>query len=259
MRSFKTIRGGQGIGDALYVQAVARHYVAKGTKLRVATSWPEIFKPLGVEIIPFTRQGIDILAHYSMRKRYKETTQFKDVCLQAGITENIDLKIDWKITNPELVKSLKTDKKLCIVQMPRNPMGRTDGFGKELLPDCKVIQGIINALKSTYTIAQIGAGEAIYKFEGVDIDLSNKTSVNELLDIASEADMFLGYCSFVIPLAESFDKPALIVWSSKGLRSVDPYIHTITPEKILHKQSSKFVIDNWEHQKITDIVNEFLR
>lgn len=48
-----------------------------------------------------------------------------------------------------------------------------------------------------------------------------------------------------MPLAESFDRPALFVWSRRGLRSPRAFISQITPNKILHKrETSRHVIDD---------------
>jgi hypothetical protein len=262
MRNIKSIRCGQGLGDSLYLQSVCRYFVkVKKQRLKVATSWPDIFRPLGdmVSIIPFTRQGIDIVAHYSMRKGIKETTQFQDCCLQAGIHDPVEMKLDWVPTNRKLISELKKHgKPIVLLQLPRNPMGRTDGFGKELMPDCNVIQSVIDSINHRALIVQVGAGQPIFEFEGVDIDLSNKTSVTDLLDIASVADGFLGYCSFMVPLAESFGKPGLFVWSSRGLRSIEPFIARITPRKILHCKTSSYVMDNWTQEQITEVTNGFL-
>lgn len=257
----RSIRGGRGIGDSLYVQAIARHLINRdGNKLKVCSDWPDIFRPLGnmAKVVPFTRLGIDILAHYSLRKKHKETTQFKDCCLQAGINEPVDLKLDWTPHDLDLIASLG-DKPIVLVQMPRNPMGRTDGFGKELMPDCRVIQKIINHVKGRATIVQIGAGAPLFRFEGIDIDLANKTSLRDLLDVASVADGFLGYCSFIVPLAESFDKPGLFVWSRKGLNVNQPYIKAITPQKILEKATSTFLIDDCTDDEIRQAAEVFLR
>lgn len=210
-------------------------------------------------VVPFTRIGIDILAHYSLRKQHKDTSQFKDCCLQAGISEPVELKLDWVPKNIELIASLQRGKPIVIVQLPRNPMGRTDGFGKELMPDCRVIQKLINHVKDRATIVQIGAGAPIYRFEGIDIDLANKTSVRDLLDVASAADGFIGYCSFIVPLAESLDKPGLFVWSRKGLNLNQPYIKAITPKKILEKTTSKFLIDDCTDDEIRQAAEVFLR
>jgi hypothetical protein len=243
----KSIRGGMGFGDALYVQSVARHIVKSGQKLRVRTAWPDVFRPLEgmVETVPFARQGVDILAHYSQRKPIQGTTQFQDCCISAGIKEPVEMRLDWKVVKQGLADKVRqSGKPVLVVQLPRTPMGRTDGFGASLLPDCRVIQRFIDEAKPDHFIVQIGAGEPLFKFRGIDMDLANKTSVCETIDVASVADRFLGYVSFLVPLAESFGKPALFVWSRKGLKDRMQYVRQITPQKVLHQPTSKFVFDD---------------
>lgn len=244
-----------GLGDALYVQSIARHLVEQGETLKVHTSWPDVFKPLGdkVQLRPFTRAGVDILAHYSLRKS-KPTNQFEDCVIQAGIKGPVDLKIDW-LAEPLIGE----DRPIICVQLPRSPMGRTDGFGKELLPDCRIIQRAIDRLGKEALIVQIGSGEALFKFSGIDVDLSNKTTVSQMLDIASIASGFLGYVSFMVPLAESFRKPGLFVWSSRGLHAGHCYVRQITPKKVLSRESSQHVFDDWPTEQIDSGIESFLR
>jgi hypothetical protein len=143
--------------------------------------------------------------------------------------------------------------------MARSPMGRKDGFGAELLPDCRMIQRAIDRLKGRALIVLIGSGKPLFEFKGIDVDLSNKTTVRQLLDVASIADGFLGYCSFIIPLAESFSKPALIVWSRRGLNAGHQYIRQITPQKVLYRESSQFVIDDASLEEIDEAADGFMR
>lgn len=262
----KTIRGGMGIGDALYVQSVCRHLVRKGHSLRVHTAWPDVFRHLDPECktAPFTRQGIQILAHYPHRK-HQPTTQFEDCCLTAGIREPVELKLDWAATNMPLLMEVTRlafangrNLPIILVQLPRSPMGRTDGFGAELLPNCKSIQTAIDAWHGRALLVQVGAGRALYNFRNIDLDLRDKTTVTDLLDLASIADGFIGYVSFFVPLAESFDKPALMVWSRKGLKSGLPFIRSITPKKILHKPTSRAVMDDASTEEITEASNALL-
>jgi hypothetical protein len=234
----RTIRGGSGLGDAIYVASVVRHLNLRGERLRVATDWPDVFRYLDVECIQFTRNGIDILAHYSARKP-QPTKQFVDVCQTAGIREPVELKLEWRTE-----RRLSTALPVVLVQLPRSPMGRTDGFGAALLPDCRVIQRAIDLLNGRAYIVQVGSGKALHRFTGIDLDLSNKTSVVELIDLAAGCDAFLGYVSFIVPLAESLNKPALLVWSRKGLNSGTAYIRQITPQKVLYRDSSHYVVDD---------------
>ena len=53
-----------------------------------------------------------------------------------------------------------------------------------------------------------------------------------------------------MPLAESFDIPLVVLWSSKGLNSTDPFINSLVPEKVLSKETSHFVIDDWDDSEI---------
>lgn len=264
MKNYKTIRCGRGLGDSLYLQGVVRYLVEQGQRLHVMTDWPDIFKQYGdkIEIKPFTRERIDIIAHYTLRKRFKETTQFKDCCVQAGITENVDFKLDWNVQNTNLTNLIKKNangKPILIVEMPRMPMNRTDNFAVELLPNKKVLQFVFDLLKPHYYTVLIGHGKSLYDYSGIDYDLRDKTTVSDLIDVASISDAIYGYCSFAVPLAESLNKKALFVWANKGLNSVEQFIRTITPSKILHKDTSSFVIDHWSEEKLTEKVNEFLR
>ena len=264
MRNYKTIRCGRGLGDALYLQGVVRHLVNSGMKLHVMTDWPQVFTPLKdkIELHPFTRERIDIVAHYTLRKPFRDTTQFKDCCLQAGITEDVEFKLDWTPTKTDLINKVKSQangKPIMLVEMVREPMNRADGFAMELLPKYEVMQKVYDMIRKDYFTVLVGQGTAKYVYSDIDLDLRGQTDVEDLINVAYISDKLFGYCSFFVPLAESLDKQAMFVWANKGLNSVEQFIRTITPSKILHKQSSHFVIDHWDDTRITEKVNEFLR
>lgn len=259
----RSIRAGKGLGDAMYLQAVARHFVRQGEQLEICSNWPEVFRPLGqaARVVPFRRINVDICAHYTMRKRFTHTNQFEDCCIQAGIREPVDFKLDWAISDPAFVESIKSraaGKPLLLVQLPRLPMDRQDGFGRELLPDCRVIQSCIDRLRGSACVIQAGSGEPLFRFHGVDIDCANATTVSQLIDLGFIADAMLGYSSFTIPLAEQFSKPALLVWARAGLQSTTTFIRQITPEKILSRSTSKYVVDDWPIERITGAADALL-
>lgn len=255
-----SMRGGRGLGDALYVQGVARYFVHLGCKLEILTDYPDIFRPLNgnVVTVPFKREPVDRLAHYSKRRGVSGTSQFEDCCIEAGLKDCVEFRIDWKPTNDELISRLKRqDKPIVVVQMARAPFGRSDGYGMEFLPDCSAIQHAIDLIKEKAFLVQIGAGAALYEFKGIDLDLTNLTSVSDVIDIGTVADGFLGFCSFIVPLAESLSKPALLVWSRKGLDSRDELIRKITPAKVLHGPCCKYVIDDCDRDHLKVAVDEF--
>jgi predicted alpha/beta-hydrolase family hydrolase len=143
-------------------------------------------------------------------------------------------------------------KPVVVVQMPRAPFGRSDGFGMEFLPDFSVVQKSIDAIKDRTFLVMVGAGEPLVKYTGIDLDLSNKTTVSDLIDVAYAANGFLGQCSFIVPLAECFSKPVHIIWSRAHTRSAHVEVRRMTPEKILHGERSAFSYDDQEVSEVMD-------
>lgn len=273
-----SIRAGSGLGDSLYLQAIARHLVAKGEEVEVCSDWPDVFSPLSrgqaaerFKVSPFRRNPVDRVAHYTTRKSVPNTDQFEDCCIRAGISGPVDLRLDWEVTDAGTAAFFETCTgqaraigeglwPVILVALPRAPMGRSDGFGAELLPDCHVIQRIIDRLHGRAFLVQVGTGEPLFRFSGLDHDLAGKTTVRQLIDVASLADGFLGYPSFLVPLCESFDRPGLFVWSRRGLTAcgVRPdFIRAITPRKVLHRASSRAVVDDAPEAEIDEAVDAF--
>ncbi len=257
-----SVRSGMGLGDSLYLQSVARHFVSKGEKVEACSAWPEVFRPLGnaVTVSPFRRTSIDRLAHYSMRRGVVGTDQFQDCCIQAGIREPVDLRLDWKPLNPIFTLGLRRDDRpIVVVQMPRAPFARTDGWGTEFLPDCGTIQRMIDRIGKKAFFVLIGKGEPWFRFSGIDLDLTNKTTISDVLDIGLAADGFLGFCSFIVPLAESLSKPLLLVWSRRGLESPNEVVRQMTPKKIIHRKSlAPWVVDDCSEGELAAACHAFL-
>jgi hypothetical protein len=269
-----SVRGGAGLGDALYVQAIARHMVGRGMcDVEVCTEWPDVFRPLGdkVKLSPFRRRPITHLAHYSLRRGITGTSQFEDCCIQARVAGPVDLRIDWTPVNAALVSRLRScGRPVVLVQMPRTPFDRTDGFGAEFLPDVAMIQRAIDKLRDKAFLVQIGKGRperfdgkrlvAFAGYGGIDLDLANTTSVADVIDAAFAADAFLGQCSFMVPLAESFAKPALFVWSRRGLNSPHQVIRQMAPAKVLHrKDKCRAVIDDCSDSELAGNIDALCR
>lgn len=253
-----SIRAGKGLGDAVYLAAIARHMVARGERLEICTGWPDVYRSLAglVRLSPFRRDRIDRVAHYIARKKISGTDQFVDCCINMGISEPVEFRLDWRLQNFGLIEEVRrSGKPVVIVQLPREPMGRSDGFGLDLLPTRAGLQRAIDALGDRVFTVQIGKGAPLFRLDGIDLDLANRTSVTDLIDVASAADGALGYCSFIVPLAEALMKPALFVWSRRGLRSREPFIRQIVPGKVLHRSTSRAVMDDcgaWEMRAATD-------
>lgn len=251
------IRGGAGLGDALYIRPIAEHFVRAGNRVTVCSDYPGVFTDAGVDVVPFDRFNIDVLAHYVLGKRNPSTNQWQDICQSAGVS--VPLSFGWKVKNQALIDSIRVDaagRRIVLVSGGRAPMARTDGFGKELLPEQAVFNLLLDELSDCFTV-RVGKGAEIYPLPA-SVDLNGATSVTDLLDLGVSCDAIVGQCSFMIPLAEVFSKPLLVAWAAHGMQAnMHPYIQQITPQKVLSKPTSHFVVDDWAEKRVREKVRSW--
>ena len=247
------VRSGRGIGDSLYLRPIVDHFVEQGRAVVALSDHPAIFHGSGATVEAFTRQGSPTVAHYTETMHHQETTQYQDMLRRAGIEISVPLRFRWTVQNRRLVDALlkqAAGRPLILVHGGRVPMQRTDDFGRDLIPKRQAFEAALDALGDCYRV-RIGKAPNLYPLP-VDEDLGKRTTVADLLDLATICSGMVAQCSFAVPLAEVFDKPLLAVWSASGLASSTAYIRTITPKKVLTKTTSRFVVDDWMPDRIAE-------
>lgn len=250
------IRGGSGLGDSLYLRPICEYLARNGHAVTVMSNFPDVFIGSSVTVEPFRRDRVDMIAHYVGGKHNPTTTLWQDMCAHAGVT--VPLRFDWKPRNGTMLKRIRQaadGRPVLLVHGGREPMGRRDKFGIELLPFEGAFNATIAALDDCFRV-RIGRGDQLYPVT-CDLDLTNNTTVADVLDIAATCAGVVSMCGFPVPLAEALDKPALFIWSSRGLMSAHQFIKTVTPAKILSKGSSRFVIDDWPVELLQESARQF--
>jgi len=250
------IRGGSGLGDALYLRPICEFLAGNGHQVTVCTNFPDVFIGSSVTVEPFRRDRVDMVAHYVGGKNNPATTLWQDMCAHAGVST--PLRFEWRPRNRRLIRQIEQDaagRPILLVHGGREPMGRRDKFGIELLPFEGAFNATIAAVEDCYKV-RIGRGDQLYPVT-CDVDLTNQTSVADVLDIAAVSAGVVSMCGFPVPLAEALDKPALFVWSSRGILSAHQFIRTVTPAKILSKASSSFVVDDWPVELLQETARQF--
>lgn len=251
------IRGGSGLGDSLYVRPIAEHFAEKGQQVTALTNYPDIYRGTKINTEPFSRTNCHVVAHYVNGKSKTDTTQWQDVCAAAGV--NIPMRFDWSIQNQSLVDQIQraaNGRRIILAHGGRAPMGRSDGFAMELLPAQWVFEDTLKSMKDCLVVS-IGGTDGVRYQLSAEIDLTGKTTVSDMLDLAWICTGVVAQCSFAVPMAECFDKPLLAVWSERAKASNQAYIRTITPQKVLSKPSSRWVMDDWDQVRITEAVDAF--
>lgn len=254
------VRCGRGLGDTLYLRPIAEHYLRAGHQVTALTDYPDVFVGSEVKTEPFRRDRCTTIAHYTHGKARPGTTQFQDMLDGAGIKDPVEMRFRWDVRNRPLADRVYRQadgRPIVLVHGGRTPMSRVDGFGKELLPRREAFEQVLGEL-SDCLMVQVGQDQPLYRLP-VDLNLNGETTVADLLDLAWVADGVVGQCSLAIPLAEAFDTPLLVVWSAAGLSSRTEFIRQITPQKILGKPTSEFVVDDWETERIQEAARAFRR
>lgn len=256
------IRGASGLGDSVYLRAVAEHFARQGERVIACSNFPEIFKGSPVETEPFRRTDVDRVAHYVTGKTRRGTTQWQDVCIAAGAIGEVPFRFDWT-RGPrgwvERVREMAGDLPVVLVHGGRVPMNRTDGFGSKIMPAREPFARALGRVGADCYLVAVGRRiDRVYTLP-CDLDLTDATTVPDLLDLFQDADGVVGQCSFAVPMAEVFDRPLLAIWSSEGLEDREPYVRQITPEKVLSKPSSRHVVDDVPAEEIIAAAAAFAR
>lgn len=191
-----------------------------------------------VEFADFRRNDIDIVAHYA-NDRFSKFNQWEDVQNRAKV--KAELKLDWTVVNPEIIEKYEKYRPIVFVNGGRHPMDRTDGFADSIIPDGKAFNKHLKQLRQDFTAIYVGNGKQFYDID-CDFDLSGKTSVTDLIDLATISDFFYCQCSFTTILAESLDKPCLTMFTARP--QSDRILKTITPKKILCKKTDYYMYDD---------------
>lgn len=255
--AYLRMRGGSGLGDTLYVRPIAEHYLKLGHTITVYTDYPLVFANTEVHVERFQRLRTEVIAHYVGGKGNPTTNQWQDVCMSARVPSNLPFRISWKVRNPSLIKwvtKLADGKPIVIVHGGRIPMGRRDGFGRELLPAKGAFDTVLANLKDCFLV-RVGTNEdQVYELRH-HLLMNGSSTVSDLLDLASVCSGVVCQCSFAIPLAEVFDKPVLAIWASAGLQSSTAFIRQITPQKVFSSKKSQFVVDTSPAGALRDAAN----
>lgn len=236
------INAPRGLGDAIHVRAIAVHLLKRGEQIEIITKWPDVFQGLPLKILQYSKfTDSEELVHataclFCQVPMIVELTQFQNTCMQAGIAEPVPLDIAWKIKNPKLLDKIKsnTSKPIFIYQAPKIPK---NGEMLEWTPRIEEFQKFAEDHENHYRIL---LGHKNYTIDSpnlpFELSLVGETSVSDVIDIATIADMVFCEPSYLGILAQAFDKKLVCMFSSKASRSKLRRIRGIKPEKIFHKK-----------------------
>lgn len=243
------VKGPTGFGDAIYTYPIIKYLIDSGENVTVLTRHPYVFEDLNCATDPYRDEGYDIDCNYVRRKGDQSTTQFEDMCLEAGIETSLKLEIP----KPHVFNNTK--RKICLVQYPYYPMNE-DQLRTELMPDYSIMQQIIADHPDYFYVLMGQQGSFKYHFEGIDMDVVGQTDYKELIELYTMSDMIITQIGYSIALAEALNKRIFVLFSKAGLDSDEYFFRTITPKKVITKPTSSWAHDKMEYKEIIQRFNE---
>lgn len=238
----KTLNASRGLGDALYLRAVVLHLLERKEEVTVFTPWREVFADLPITVKSAKEATGDEDWHHAKpclhcrMEEMQRLDQFAMCGLQAGITEPVDLRLNWAPKNAELVKSVRRHamaRPILVFQ----PLKKANNTNEALTrPDAFALRKSLE-VRSEYFRVKVGHPTHLDddRFP-CELDLFGKTSVRDALDICAIADLIVSETSFLTVAAQGMNKNFVCIFSGRGRDSGRHRIMNINPDRIFHKK-----------------------
>lgn len=211
-----------GLGDAIYLRAVALHLLERKEQVEVYTPWPELFTDIPVVLNLHLSPPRDIVwLRYDLNApAIPGLNEFKVRCLNAGIKDSVELRLDWKVKNKELVDKVLREaagRQIFFYQPTRKVKTAAQA---SWAPRRDAFNSFVRAHNDYFRIKVGHPGWVQLDCEQeCELDLCGKCSIHDAFDIATVADLFFGEPNHVTTLAQALDKPFTMMLPRKTSRN----------------------------------------
>lgn len=230
-----------GLGDAIYLRAIVLHLLARGEEVTVFTRWPDVFSDLQVTIkglLEIDATSPPRYACYPMSRPVPAgADDFTMRCRQVGIKEPVELKLGWRVRNPNLIDRIKRDaagRRIFLYQCARAIRTPVSAL---LKPRREAFNAFIAKYRDCY---RIKLGHPPHVADDADapceLNLFGKAFIFDTFDVCTIGDLFFGQASFINCIAEALDKPYITMFARAALASDDYRANSATPERVFAKK-----------------------
>lgn len=223
------VRGASGFGDAFYLKGALDvcYPKEKRNEVKVLTRYPELFQ--GYQTDEYSN-GVEVDRDFTyVHRKYKpNTNQFEDMLIQSGFfTEETVKGITYNLNYEYVERSIVHTKCPVLVTIPPYP-----GFGNG-----KGYNALMTPSKAVYDVLL-----AEYSKEYKVITIDRQLPLNELFYIFESAGKVFCQQGWGTALAEGLNIALDVLFCKDAISCPDRFINSITPEKILTKNSSKALL-----------------
>jgi hypothetical protein len=232
------LRPSQGLGDAVYMRPVVRHYLDLGNEVVVVTRHPGAYSDLNCKTVA-EEDFMDCQA--SSRTMTKGTNIYQDTLIASGIDHKQAPQMDLRCVG--VPRDFGPGNPVCVVRNPSVPV-KGDDSARCMVPDIAVFQRIMDTFKDRVRFVLIGWRINFdVVLRGAHEDLTGITSLRDYFAAVAGADLVLTQPGHMLAIAEALHKPLLAVFAHKGLASTEKRYRFTTPDKVLTSPRSHWTID----------------
>jgi hypothetical protein len=170
--------------------------------------------------------------------------QFKARCATAGITEPVDLRIDWVVQNEVLVNSIRDmaiGRKVFIYQPPK----LSKNLEMDLLKpkSFSFARFIAGAKSDEYFRIRMGHSQYVETngHTNYELDLLDRLKVTDALDVCTIGDVFFGEECYLTHIAEALDRQVICMLSRRAALSKE-WVRHRTLERMFEKRHLASVV-----------------
>jgi hypothetical protein len=94
-------------------------------------------------------------------------------------------------------------------------------------------------------------------FDNIDM-IYEDTSIFDLFSLINSSDMVLTQIGWTIAMAEILNKKVFVCFSQLGFSSENWFFNTITPKKVIIKDTSSYFVDDMNSEEIEERYNKLI-
>lgn len=243
------LRAAKGLGDALHLRAVALHLIERGHRVTVYSDWADVLCDLPIAVAPLARSVPDArTVCYSLSRPLDPgADKFVMSCRKAGIEEPVELRINWRVRNEGLVRSVRKragGRRVLVYQ----PQRRTHSALEDIVsPQHDAFREHLAGRSDAF---RVRVGRTPFVHGGMelpcDLDLVDQMSVSDAIDLGAAADEFFCEPCYLLVLGEALRKPVTCMFSARAMREQGK-ARNYTPDRFLHRRESVAIFDEATH------------
>ena len=233
------LNASKGLGDAIHLRAIVLHLLGRD-EITVFTSWPDLFDDVAVTVRPLaaiTDEEVLRSAAYPFKLNVpRGMSQFEMCCVQAGIDEPVALRLNRAVRNVALVAGIRSKAAGRPVLVYQPPKLACSAEQRQIQPSPQAFRDFV-ASKADHFRVRVGDPRYVeVGFESeCELDLCGRTSVSDVLDVGTAADLFFSEPSYLTIMAEALERPYVCMFTRRAQHSQSRRIRNLTPERIFVK------------------------